>query len=156
LDLRFDHPAHPRVSIHPNTQATGAKREGVDCLTSSRCCLPTGRASGHVASPREAAHRYPNFCSHFWSVTRVSTQGLLFFGRGSGRTASPRSAATSSAMPSGRAAAIPPRPAQLPRHRPCPPAAQRPYRLAHEVGEGAREARVGQGWGVTDPKGPQG
>ena len=21
LDLRFDHPAHPRVSIHPNTQA---------------------------------------------------------------------------------------------------------------------------------------
>jgi hypothetical protein len=89
LDLRFDHPAHPRVSIHPNTQATGAKREGVDCLTSSRCCLPTGRASGHVASPREAAHRYPNFCSHFWSVTRVSTQGLLFFGRGSGRIASP-------------------------------------------------------------------
>ena len=39
---------------------------------------------------------------------------------------------------------------------PRPPAAQRPYRLAHEVGEGAREARVGQGWGVTDPKGPQG
>jgi hypothetical protein len=24
------------------------------------------------------------------------------------------------------------------------------------AGEGAREARVGQGWGVTDPKGPQG
>ena len=35
------------------------------------------------------AHPYPNLCSHFWSVTRVSTQALLFFGRGSGRIASP-------------------------------------------------------------------
>jgi hypothetical protein len=39
--------------------------------------------------PARAARPHPNLCSHFWSATRVSTQGPLLFGRGSGRIASP-------------------------------------------------------------------
>ena len=47
------------------------------------------RASAEFASPRVAAHRCPDPCSHAVSGTRVPTQGLPFFGRGGGRIASP-------------------------------------------------------------------
>jgi hypothetical protein len=50
------------------------------------------RKGSFALTPRPLSRRarhYPNLCSHFWSATRVSTQGLLVFGRGSGRIASP-------------------------------------------------------------------
>jgi len=40
-------------------------------------------------SPRSRGSSSPNLCSHFWSATRVSTQGPCFSAAGSGRIASP-------------------------------------------------------------------
>ena len=65
------------------------------------------------------AHPYPNLCSHFWSVTRVSTQGLLFFGRGSGRIASP--AQRERPTTEGRRVRASAHVAQAPCSKPCLP-----------------------------------
>ena len=85
-------PKHPFCRCGVTSQSTCPKRsrpeqKGHACLSALRLpgCL---HGSFRLPSP-SPAHRYPNLCSHFWSVTGVSTQGLLFFGRGSGRIASP-------------------------------------------------------------------
>jgi hypothetical protein len=67
----------------------GAKATDKAWKGKARATATTGELQPHPQPLSGTAHRYPNLGSHFWSVTRVSTQGLLFFGRGSGRIASP-------------------------------------------------------------------
>jgi hypothetical protein len=91
------------------------------------------RASGEFASPRESAHHYPDLCSHFWSVTRVLSQGLLFFGRSSGHIASP--AQRERPPTEGRRVRASAHVAQAPRSKPCLPSPGALHAPAAALGE---------------------